>query len=131
MRCPTLVVAGGVDPVATVDAAAEMAAALPAHLVRFERFAGAGHHIHEDCPDRFFALLREFLTDSPATDARPPDAGVTPDAATAPAPPWTPAPAPTARDLLADALRRHAGELRRALAALASPAATARHLHAA
>lgn len=78
VRCPTLVVAGDADPVAGVDAAAEMAAALPAHLVRFERFAGAGHHIHEDCPDRFFALLRDFLTEPPTTHVRPPDAGATP-----------------------------------------------------
>jgi len=53
------------------------------------------------------------------------------DVAIAPARPWTPAPAPTARDLLADDLRRHAHELGRACSALARPATTARQAHAA
>jgi len=55
----------------------------------------------------------------------------TPDAATAPARPWIPAPVPTARELLADNLRRRAGELGGAVSALTRPAATARQVHAA
>ncbi len=78
VRCPALVVAGEVDPVAGVDTAAEIVAALPSHRVRFERFAGAGHHIHQDCPDRFFALLRDFLAGPPGTDAGPAGTGATP-----------------------------------------------------
>jgi wax ester synthase-like acyl-CoA acyltransferase family protein len=54
-----------------------------------------------------------------------------PDAPTRPVQPWTPAPAPTAPDLFADNLRRHTGNLGRALSALAQPATTTRHLMAA
>ena len=54
-----------------------------------------------------------------------------PGAAPAPGRAWAPAPAPGARDLLADNLQRHAGELRRACSALTRPAATARQAHAA
>jgi pimeloyl-ACP methyl ester carboxylesterase len=56
-----LVVAGDLDPVCTIDAATEIVAALPAYLVRFERFSGAGHYIHRDDPERLFSLLRNFL----------------------------------------------------------------------
>jgi pimeloyl-ACP methyl ester carboxylesterase len=78
VRCPTLVMAGGVDPVSTVDAAAEIVAALPAHLVRFERFARAGHHIHEDCPDRSFCALARLPDRLAHDDAGPPGAGAAP-----------------------------------------------------
>jgi pimeloyl-ACP methyl ester carboxylesterase len=61
VKCHTLVVAGDLDPVCTIDAATEIVAALPDHLVRFERISGAGHHIHRDDPERFFSLLRDFL----------------------------------------------------------------------
>jgi diacylglycerol O-acyltransferase len=50
----------------------------------------------------------------------------TAEAAAVPAPPWTPAPAPTAGQLLADNLHRHAGRLGHAFATLARPAATLR-----
>jgi pimeloyl-ACP methyl ester carboxylesterase len=63
VRCPTLVVAGDLDPWGGVEAANEIVSALPRDLVRFERFDGAGHHIHHDAPDRFFALLREFIVE--------------------------------------------------------------------
>jgi proline iminopeptidase len=59
--CPTLVIAGDVDPWGSVDAATEIVAALPDHLVQFERFAGAGHHIHHDMPERLFPVLRTFV----------------------------------------------------------------------
>jgi pimeloyl-ACP methyl ester carboxylesterase len=62
---PTLVVVGAVDPLCN-EAAEEIVAALPDHLVRFERFGDAGHHIHRDRPESFFKLLREFLA-TPAT----------------------------------------------------------------
>lgn len=61
VTCPVLVVAGDLDPVCGADAAAEIVAALPAGLVRFCQFPGAGHHIHRDQPDRFFPLLQEFV----------------------------------------------------------------------
>jgi pimeloyl-ACP methyl ester carboxylesterase len=37
-----------------------VAAALPAQLVRFERFAHAGHGVHWDEP-RFFERIRELI----------------------------------------------------------------------
>ncbi|HET8662637.1 MAG TPA: wax ester/triacylglycerol synthase family O-acyltransferase [Micromonosporaceae bacterium] len=55
----------------------------------------------------------------------------TPDTPAPLARPWTPAPAPAARQLLADNLRRHGGALGHALSALTSPVATARRLQAA
>ena len=59
--CPTLVIAGDLDPWGSVEAAAEIVAALPTPLVRYEQVAGAGHHIHHDASDRLFEVLREFL----------------------------------------------------------------------
>lgn len=50
----------------------------------------------------------------------------TPDATQAPPRRWTPAPPPGPRDLLADNLRSHAGELGRAFSAIAEPLTTAR-----
>lgn len=81
VTCPTLVAAGDLDPMSAVDTADEIAAALPGHLVRFARFAGAGHHIHHDKPGRFFTLLRDFLGVRAATQgtrAEAPDRGGAP-----------------------------------------------------
>ena len=61
IKCPTLVMAGEDDPMTPVACSEEIVAALPAHLVRFERFAGAGHGIVSDQPARFFELLRGFI----------------------------------------------------------------------
>jgi proline iminopeptidase len=61
IACPTLVMVGEDDPMTPVPCAEEIVAALPSHLVRFERFAGAGHGIVADQPDRFFEVLRDFI----------------------------------------------------------------------
>jgi pimeloyl-ACP methyl ester carboxylesterase len=61
VRCPTLVLGGEDDPICPIDDQADIAAALPAHLVRFERFPGCGHGVYRDDPERAFAVLREFL----------------------------------------------------------------------
>jgi proline iminopeptidase len=61
VRCPVLVVGGALDPVCPIEDQEEIAAALPPALVRFERFEDCGHGVYRDDPDRFFALLREFL----------------------------------------------------------------------
>jgi proline iminopeptidase len=61
VRCPALVVGGALDPVCPIEDQEEIAAALPPHLVRLERFADCGHGVYRDDPERFFALLREFL----------------------------------------------------------------------
>ncbi len=62
VRCPTLVMGGEQDPVCPIEDQAEIAEALPAEWVRFERFDQCGHGAYRDAPGRAFALLREFIT---------------------------------------------------------------------
>jgi pimeloyl-ACP methyl ester carboxylesterase len=61
IRCPTLVMAGDRDPITPIAFSEEIVASLPAHLVRFERFANCGHIVHGDDPERAFAVIREFI----------------------------------------------------------------------
>ncbi|MGH9887498.1 MAG: alpha/beta fold hydrolase [bacterium] len=61
VRCPTLVLGGELDPVCPIELQAEIAAALPAQHVRFERFAGCGHGVFRDDPERGFAVIRAFI----------------------------------------------------------------------
>jgi proline iminopeptidase len=61
VRCPTLVLGGEDDPMTPIECQADIAAGLPAHLVRFERFAGCGHAVVPDAPERAMALIREFI----------------------------------------------------------------------
>jgi pimeloyl-ACP methyl ester carboxylesterase len=61
VRCPTLVMAGERDPITPIAFSEEIVAALPPHLVRFERFANCGHGVHGDDPERAFAVIREFI----------------------------------------------------------------------
>jgi proline iminopeptidase len=61
ISCPTLVLAGALDPVTTMADAEDMVASLPAQHVRFERFAECGHGVNRDVPEQYFALLREFI----------------------------------------------------------------------
>ena len=60
IKCPTLVMVGEDDPMTPVPCSEEIVAALPVDLVRFERFADAGHGIVSDQPGRFFEVLRTF-----------------------------------------------------------------------
>ena len=50
------------DPMLPIESQADIAAALPAHLVRFERFAGCGHGVVPDARERGLALIREFIS---------------------------------------------------------------------
>src|SRR5213593_4601623 len=61
VRCPTLVVGGEDDPMTPIECQADIAAALPAHLVRFERFPGCGHAVLPDAPERALAVIRDFI----------------------------------------------------------------------
>ena len=61
IRCPTLVLGGDLDPVTPIADQDDIAAAIPAALVRYERFAGAGHGVGRDQPDRYTGVLRDFL----------------------------------------------------------------------
>jgi pimeloyl-ACP methyl ester carboxylesterase len=49
------------DPMTPIECQADIAAALPAHLVRFERFAGCGHAVVPDAPERAMAVIRDFI----------------------------------------------------------------------
>jgi proline iminopeptidase len=61
IRCPTLVIGGEDDPMHPIESQADLAAALPPHLVQFERFANCGHGVVPDAPERAMALLRDFI----------------------------------------------------------------------
>jgi pimeloyl-ACP methyl ester carboxylesterase len=61
IQCPTLVMGGEDDPMHPIESQADIAAALPAHLVQFERFANCGHAVVPDAPERAMALIRDFI----------------------------------------------------------------------
>ena len=61
IRCPTLVMGGEDDPIHPIESQADIAAALPSHLVRFERFAGCRHAVVTDAPERAMAVIRDFI----------------------------------------------------------------------
>jgi proline iminopeptidase len=61
IQCPTLVLGGEDDPMHPIESQADIAAALPAHLVRFERFANCGHAVIPDAPERAMAVIRDFI----------------------------------------------------------------------
>jgi proline-specific peptidase len=61
IKCPTLITVGELDPITPLANAEDIAKAIPAGLVRFERFPDAGHGVHRDAPERFFRVLREFI----------------------------------------------------------------------
>jgi pimeloyl-ACP methyl ester carboxylesterase len=62
IQCPTLVIGGEEDPMTPIECQADIAAALPPHLVRFERFAACGHAVVPDAPDAALAMIRKFIT---------------------------------------------------------------------
>lgn len=59
--CPVLVLGGALDPVCPIEDQEDIAAALPADRVSFERFEECGHMIWIDAPERYFRALREFV----------------------------------------------------------------------
>jgi proline iminopeptidase len=61
VECPTLVLGGEEDPMSPIVCQEEIVAALPAHLVRFERFPGCGHGVFHDAPERAMAVIRDFI----------------------------------------------------------------------
>ncbi len=65
VQCPVLLMTGDRDPITPTVLSEEIARCLPGHLVRFERFAECGHMVQADDPERAFAVLRDFITDSP------------------------------------------------------------------
>jgi len=61
IQCPTLVLGGEDDPIHPIESQVDIAAALPAHLVRFERFADCGHAVVPNAPERAMAVIRDFI----------------------------------------------------------------------
>jgi proline iminopeptidase len=61
IQCPTLVLGGEDDPIHPIESQADIAAALPAHLVQFERFANCRHAVVTDAPERTMAVIRDFI----------------------------------------------------------------------
>ncbi|MGH9460946.1 MAG: alpha/beta fold hydrolase, partial [Vicinamibacteria bacterium] len=62
VQCPTLVLGGEDDPMVPIECQMDIAAALPAHLVRFERFPGCGHAVLPDARERALAVIRDFIS---------------------------------------------------------------------
>ncbi len=58
---PTLVLAGGLDPVCPIEIMTEIAEAIDPDLVRFEVFEECGHGVFRDDPDGGFAAVRSFV----------------------------------------------------------------------
>jgi proline iminopeptidase len=61
IQCPTLVLGGEDDPMHPIESQVDIAAALPADLVRFERFEDCGHAVVPDAPERAMSVLRDFI----------------------------------------------------------------------
>jgi proline iminopeptidase len=59
IRCPTLILAGVLDPITTVADHEEMAEAIPG--ARLEVFPDAGHGVFRDKPEEALRVIREFV----------------------------------------------------------------------
>ncbi|MCK0150395.1 alpha/beta hydrolase [Marivita sp. S6314] len=64
VSCPTLVLAGALDPVTPVICSQDIANAIGTHA-RLEVFDDCGHGVHRDDPDRSEAVMREFILSAP------------------------------------------------------------------
>ena len=56
-----LVIGGGLDPVMPMPFSETIAASLPPHLVRFERFPDSGHVPVLDEQEKAFGVIRDFI----------------------------------------------------------------------
>ena len=61
IQCPTLILGGEDDPIHPIETQADIAAALPSHLVQFERFPNCRHAVVPDAPERAIAVIRNFI----------------------------------------------------------------------
>ena len=61
VRCRTLVLAGGIDPITPPSCAQAILEALPKDLGELVVFEDAGHGVYRDHPDRAEGVLRRFL----------------------------------------------------------------------
>ena len=67
VHCPTLILAGGVDPITPVVCSRAILAALPKGVAELVVFEEAGHGVHRDEPERAEAVLRKFLEEPAQT----------------------------------------------------------------
>lgn len=61
VRCPTLIMAGGLDPVTPPAYSQAILQALPKGVGRLVVFDDAGHGVHRDQPERAEQVIRDFL----------------------------------------------------------------------
>jgi len=61
IKCPTLILAGGYDPITPVACAREILDAMPKGIAELDVFQAAGHGVHRDDPDGAERSLRRFL----------------------------------------------------------------------
>ena len=59
IRCPTLILAGALDPITTLADHEDLAAAIPGS--RLEVFPAAGHGVFRDKPEEALAVIRDFV----------------------------------------------------------------------
>ncbi len=60
IQCPTLVLGGEEDPITPIESSMDIAAAIPAQHVQFERTPNAGHGTFRDDP-RVYEVIRNFI----------------------------------------------------------------------
>lgn len=60
IRCPTLLLAGELDPICPIEAADDIARHVPAEVLTYRRYARCGHGAYRDVPEAF-AELRKFV----------------------------------------------------------------------
>lgn len=68
VRCPTLLMGGGLDPMTPIECQRDIAAALPPSVVDFHEFVNSGHGVVADEPIQSMAVLRQFITRSVIND---------------------------------------------------------------
>jgi len=61
ITCPVMVMVGDLDPVTPLQDSEDLRSLIKPELVRFERFANAGHSVWLDEPERAFRVIREFV----------------------------------------------------------------------
>lgn len=61
IRCPTLVMAGALDPMVTIDTARELAEALPRATTQFVEFPNAGHMLALENPAEVISQITTFI----------------------------------------------------------------------
>lgn len=66
--CPTLLLAGELDPICPLEAADDIASAVPAEQLTYRRYPTCGHGAYRDVPEAF-EEIRRFIEAQPAADS--------------------------------------------------------------